>query len=191
MTKNTDSLIGENIRILTNLTRYFVKNIYLPHASRHELSQIQLMILKIVGSYGSITGTEIARHLGVTRAAASQNIEYLANKDLILRQPGIGDRRRKMIILTSDGQTVIEKFDQICQYKRQHVLEKFDSAEKLQFLELLQKYISSSLEVDENLKLICLQCGEEYGKGCPQKSHTKVCDFAVVDSSRKINGNGI
>ncbi len=187
MTKNTDSLIGENIRILTNLTRYFVKNIYLPHASRHELSQIQLMILKIVGSSGSITGTEIAQSLGITRAAASQNIEYLASKNLILRQPGVGDRRRKLIILTADGHTTIDKFDQICQYKRQHVLGKFDSVEKLQFLELLQKYISSSLEVDENLKLVCLQCGEEYGKGCPQKSNSKVCEFAVIDTKNRSN----
>ena len=181
MNKHTDSLIDEKMRILANLTRHFLESLYLPHASNHELTQLQLFILKIVQSSGAATGSQVARLLGITRAAASQNIEYLVNKNLVIRQEGIYDRRSKMIILTNEGQKAIEKFDQICQYNRQFILSTFSEEEKDQLNKLLNKYIINSLEIDKNLALYCLECGKEYDKGCPIKKHTKICNFAIVD----------
>ena len=49
------------------------------------------------------TGNELAEHLGVTKQAASQMIEYLVEQGYVTRLPHPTDRRGKLIVLTRRG----------------------------------------------------------------------------------------
>ncbi len=192
MTKHIGCLIGENIRILSNIVSYVIEKQYLLHASIHDLTHLQLLILKVVYHAGSATGGRIARRLSITPAAASQNVDYLVKKELLIRQDGLQDRRKKELILTSDGSQVVDRFDEICQYNRQGVLENFTDSEKEQFNHLLEKYIKTRLAMDDSLDLKCLECGAKYGEknDCPAGGRDKVCLYTIINSNGEIKKPG-
>ncbi len=54
-------------------------------------------------SYGGANVNEIAEHLGVTKQAASQMLEYLEQRGYLVRQPDQRDGRSKIVMLTSRG----------------------------------------------------------------------------------------
>lgn len=49
------------------------------------------------------TGNELAEHLGITKQAASQMIDFLEDHDYVVRKPHPTDRRGKLVLLTQKG----------------------------------------------------------------------------------------
>ncbi len=183
MSKHIECQVGENIRILSNIINYSIENQYLSHASEDYLTYLQLLILKVVNFAGSATGGKIARRLNITAAAASQNVDYLVKRGLLLRQDGLQDRRKKELILTRSGIETVDRFDEICQYHSHGVLEVFTDEEKQQFNRLLVKYIKSRLSMDTELKLKCLECGALYGdaQNCQNALRNKICIYSITN----------
>lgn len=58
---------------------------------------------------GSCGVTDLGDHLGVSSAASSQMLERLVQQGLILRAEDPEDRRVKQIVLTDEGQRVLEE----------------------------------------------------------------------------------
>lgn len=58
---------------------------------------------------GSCGVTDLGDHLGVSSAASSQMLDRLVQQGLILRAEDPQDRRVKQIILTDEGQRVLEE----------------------------------------------------------------------------------
>jgi len=72
------------------------------------LSFSQISILMRLYHHGGQGGiTEIGEHLGVTKAAASQNVDRLVQLGFIERTEDLNDRRIKKLALTSKGQALI------------------------------------------------------------------------------------
>jgi DNA-binding MarR family transcriptional regulator len=59
------------------------------------------------------TGNEIAEHLGVTKQAASQMIEYLEQQSYIVRKPHPLDGRGKLVTLTERGWSCVRATEEI------------------------------------------------------------------------------
>jgi len=53
--------------------------------------------------------SDISDHLGVTKAAASQMLDKLAEQNLIRRMEDPKDRRNKIITLTNTGETLVRE----------------------------------------------------------------------------------
>jgi DNA-binding MarR family transcriptional regulator len=54
------------------------------------------------------TGNELAEHLGVTKQAASQMIDFLEDHGYVARKPLPNDKRGKLVILTQKGWDCIQ-----------------------------------------------------------------------------------
>lgn len=54
-------------------------------------------------SFGAASGNEIAEHLGVTKQAASQMLDYLEQHGYVKRERHPGDGRGKLVVLTNRG----------------------------------------------------------------------------------------
>ncbi len=54
------------------------------------------------------TGNELAEHLGVTKQAASQMIDFLEEHGYVARRPHPTDRRGKLVLLTRKGWDCIQ-----------------------------------------------------------------------------------
>ena len=59
------------------------------------------------------TGNELAEHLGVTKQAASQMIDFLEAHGYVARQPHPTDKRGKLVVLTQRGWDCIKAVETI------------------------------------------------------------------------------
>jgi DNA-binding MarR family transcriptional regulator len=59
------------------------------------------------------TGNELAEHLGVSKQAASQMVDYLERHGYVARQPDPRDGRGKIIVLTARGWACIRAVESI------------------------------------------------------------------------------
>ncbi len=59
------------------------------------------------------TGNELAEHLGVTKQAASQMIDFLEERGYVTRKPHPTDKRGKIVILTQRGWDCIQTVETI------------------------------------------------------------------------------
>jgi DNA-binding MarR family transcriptional regulator len=59
------------------------------------------------------TGNEVAAHLGVTKQAASQMIDFLEEHGYVVRQPHPNDKRGKLVLLTQKGWDCIQAVEMI------------------------------------------------------------------------------
>jgi DNA-binding MarR family transcriptional regulator len=54
-------------------------------------------------SEGDATTSDVAEHLGITKQAAGQLVEYLVDHGYVLRQPDERDARARLLLLTERG----------------------------------------------------------------------------------------
>ncbi len=59
------------------------------------------------------TGNELAEHLGITKQAASQMIDYLEEHGYVVRKPHPTDRRGKLVLLTQKGWDCIHNVEAV------------------------------------------------------------------------------
>jgi DNA-binding MarR family transcriptional regulator len=59
------------------------------------------------------TGNELAEHLGVSKQAASQMVDYLEEHGYVTRRPHPRDGRGKLVVLTERGWACIEAVEAI------------------------------------------------------------------------------
>jgi DNA-binding MarR family transcriptional regulator len=59
------------------------------------------------------TGNELAEHLGVSKQAASQMVDYLEEHGYVARRPHPGDGRGKLVVLTERGWACIRAVEAI------------------------------------------------------------------------------
>ena len=62
---------------------------------------------------GGATGSELAEHLGVTKQAASQMIDFLEEREYVTRLPHPTDKRGKLVVLTRKGWNCIQAVEAI------------------------------------------------------------------------------
>jgi len=66
------------------------------------------------------TGNELAEHLGVTKQAASQMIDFLEEHGYVARQSHPTDKRGKLVMLTQKGWNCIKSVEAILAKREEH-----------------------------------------------------------------------
>lgn len=75
-------------------------------ARRANLSHTELTALELLTRHARGPG-DLARHLGVTSAAASGIVDRLAARGHVQREPHAEDRRRTQVVLTDSGRSEV------------------------------------------------------------------------------------
>jgi DNA-binding MarR family transcriptional regulator len=75
----------------------------------HDLSFTHLNSLLFIHRAGCTNIHCLAEHLGVTKAAVSQMVDRLVEAGLISREEDPIDRRSKLICLSKDGESLVQK----------------------------------------------------------------------------------
>lgn len=76
---------------------------------KHDLSFTHLNSLLFIHRAGCTNIHCLAEHLGVTKAAVSQMVDRLVEAGLISREEDPIDRRSKLICLSKDGESLVQK----------------------------------------------------------------------------------
>ena len=66
------------------------------------------------------TASELAMHLGVTKQAAAQLVDYLVERGYLRRDPDPTDRRARLLVLTEHGRACTAAVDQAAADVVQH-----------------------------------------------------------------------
>ena len=74
-----------------------------------ELHPSQLPILWAIAQTGRISQGQVARVLGVSRAAVAVSAKRMERAGLVYREKGAGDQRRTMVALTPKGEGVAQR----------------------------------------------------------------------------------
>lgn len=72
------------------------------------LTPVQIRVLQVVLSHGSVTPKQISSQIGVSPATISTLLDRLAAKSMIERQRSDVDRRQTNIVLTQKGREAVE-----------------------------------------------------------------------------------
>ena len=108
------------------------------------LAASQWLVLHQVGHQNGIGVKELAASLGITSSAATQLVDGLVKKGLLLRQPSEEDRRALRLSLPEESRKRIEK---MMEHRLSRMLDIFgvlDDAEFQSLLDLLNKVIARS-----------------------------------------------
>jgi DNA-binding MarR family transcriptional regulator len=76
---------------------------HLQMSERLGLSAGELLALAHLSVDGPLGPTELTRRLHMTTGAMTAMLDRLADRDYVVREPHATDRRRIMVVLTSDG----------------------------------------------------------------------------------------
>jgi DNA-binding MarR family transcriptional regulator len=116
-------------RSMRNFMNYVKKNGY-------SMSQINTMFhIHRIGTCGV---SDVADHLGITNAAASQLLERLVQQKMVLRTEDPDDRRNKRIILTDTGRQTVADTMHARQMWILDLESKLDQKEKDQIIAALE-----------------------------------------------------
>ncbi len=84
------------------------------------MSVPQFRTLAFVDRHPGASLSDLAEHLGVTRATASTTVERLVQDELVLREENPEERRRVLLTLTKTGKQRLQKTREIT---RNHIAE--------------------------------------------------------------------
>lgn len=77
------------------------------------LSHSQIGMIFMLHFYKRLQVKQVADHLGISKSAASQMLDSLADKGLVARQPDLKDRRIIHFSLTAKGSQALKKLNKL------------------------------------------------------------------------------
>ena len=127
-------------RSMRNFMHYVKKNGY-------SMSQINTMFH--IQRHGTCGVSDVADHLGITNAAASQLLERLVQQKMVLRTEDPDDRRNKRIILTDKGKQTVAETMHARQMWIMDLEKKLNQNEKEQIISALEIFNCKTRLLDE------------------------------------------
>lgn len=172
--------IAENLHILSHIVRDVCEKKYLENSAPSFITNTQFTILRILSNTDSITVTELAELLQVSKPAASKNVDILFRNKLVNRVILETDRRTTSLSLRPKGKKIVQNYDLLRLNQQCNVLDNFSEEEQVQFVSLIEKYILQCIaDQSFDLEVLCLQCSGRLGEQCSVGKHAGNCHFKV------------
>ena len=93
--------------------------------------------------------TTLSRYIPVDAAAISRQVDRLVAKSLIYRRRRVRDRRSVRITLTAVGRELVPRLAHLAYANNEHFLNRLDSAERAEFVRMLQKILANEVTGEE------------------------------------------
>jgi DNA-binding MarR family transcriptional regulator len=123
---------------------------------------------------------EVADILGVSRPAATKNIDKLVRSGLIVRRRSQGDRRATLLTISPKGRRLVQRCEGLKRNRMSALLEGFTPTEIDRLTGLLDRLSVALLRKDRPTAGPCLRCGAYLESGCPVGSMQGGCPYREV-----------
>lgn len=133
-------------RSMSNFIQYLKQNGY---------SMSQMTSMFHILHHPNCSVSDLAEHLDVSKAAASQLTERLVQQGLLIRSEDPGDRRNKCIALTDKGRATAVESMRARQMWISQLENTLSIAEKEQIINALDLLTSKTNTLDQNNEQIC------------------------------------
>ena len=108
------------------------------------ITQVQLSILLAIAEFPGTDATRISELIGSDRATIGQALLRLQQRKLIRRRAGVRDKRTKRLVITREGEALIETVSSAVRFIGDEVFSGLDVSERATFLHLLTKAVAAS-----------------------------------------------
>jgi DNA-binding MarR family transcriptional regulator len=110
------------------------------------LTPVQFSALIVVREYPGIDASRVSELIFFDRSTIGNVLDRLEKKKLVLRKPGLEDRRTKRLFLTEKGQVAINKIAERTSEISGRILAPLSAQERKLFVQLLERLIKSKLD---------------------------------------------
>ena len=136
--------------LLTELVRQQVR-VYNTRFRATGLNQSQVAALIHLERIDQLSQSDLARRLGLRKAAAGTLIEGLEGKGLVERSRGRDDRRVQLVSITESGRRLVEDVDQMAEQLGNDYRQGISREERAQFVSTLQR-LRANLRIMERAR---------------------------------------
>lgn len=136
--KNIDKEILKAYTIFTMHTNYRVENLTL---KGHKIGT-NIFLLHFINSNENCNMKSIVELLNVIPSTATKKIDKLVRLGLVKRELREENRRNVFLVLTDEGEEVLNEFFNIRSINMQKILENLSEEEKISFLNVIEKIVS-------------------------------------------------
>jgi DNA-binding MarR family transcriptional regulator len=113
--------------------------LFTEECSRFDLTSVQFAALFVLRAAGQLDATRLAELIAFDRSTIGDVVERLESKGWITRTGSSGDKRVKLIRLTSDGKRLLRRVEPAVKRVQERLLEPFSSSERAILLTLLKR----------------------------------------------------
>ena len=114
-----------------------IRDVYDASFAALDLNLTQASLLVFVQESGPLRQTQLARRLGLGRAATGTTVDLLERRGLVERQADPQDRRAWLVTITSAGKDLVEPINAIDREVRAELRHDISRAERQQLARLL------------------------------------------------------
>ncbi|MFT6168562.1 MAG: DNA-binding MarR family transcriptional regulator [Celeribacter sp.] len=141
-------MAGHVIRRLNQLsTQVFTKNI---QRAGFDLTSVQFAAMDSIAHFPGIDQAGLAAKIAYDRATIGGVVDRLEQKGYVIRNVCKRDRRAREVRLTDEGQKALDEIFPVVDALQGEILSGLDPLEQRRFLELANKAMSTTPELDPN-----------------------------------------
>ena len=141
------------------------------------LSPSTVRVLRLLGHRGPKNFSQIARFLGVSKAAVTQIIDAMEGGKLVLRQPAQRDRRETKVQLTGQEKTLFRAIHRRQQLLVRIAVQDLEPGDVDRWIETLQSAAVAMATADRVFEHFCLQCAAHTDGTCVLEGGHADCTY--------------
>lgn len=108
-----------------------------------DLTPVQFAALSVIADHPGLDQARVAAEIAYDRATIGGVIDRLEQKGYVARTVAAHDRRARELRLTEDGTSVLDRIRPVVSALQTEILQGLDATERVTFLDLAQKIITS------------------------------------------------
>jgi DNA-binding MarR family transcriptional regulator len=164
-------------------------------ATNERLSGSKMQILRLLGTRGSQTSSQVARFLGVSKPAVTQLIDGMVRRKLVGRRTATHDRREVDLRLTEKGKQVFQAVRSEQRNVLRSSVRQVTGGNPTRWLKTLEEVTDALVRAGDCFDDYCLQCGAHPDESCVLPGGGEQCVFlcaekASAESRRSVASGG-
>jgi DNA-binding MarR family transcriptional regulator len=163
--------------IFSSAVRDVLERKLLGEVSPYSLTLSQLRLLKLVSLDRRQQVGEVAGFLGVSRPAATKNVDKLERLGLLYRTRSRGDRRATILSVSPDGRRLVSEYEARSREKVTALLEEFTPEELEHLRGLLERTSLCLIRSEDPDGDPCLRCGTLWDEDCSVRTVRGSCPY--------------
>jgi DNA-binding MarR family transcriptional regulator len=136
--------------------------------TQEEITLPQLQAMRYIWLHRNATVGEVAEGLDISYPSATNMLNRLVRKGLVVRHGNPADRRFVEVELTEKGEQITRRVEEERTARLKQVLDEMSPADRQALVDGLRAFIVTAVERDNQMiEEICLRCGVQANGKCP------------------------
>jgi len=176
---NTENELLQDLMLLARAAQLVLQEEVLESLGEAAVGPTKMSLLRLLHRTRKQSVNDLARFLGQTKAAASQNIDSLVRAGMVRRTPDKIDRRCVWISLTPRGTRILNKAEALQKRALKRAVLRMPKAGLKKTSHAMRSFANAILSSSESKANSCLQCCAYNTAGCVYEDGSWRCQYRM------------